>query len=132
MCVPQQPSALCVHQEVNICHMIPRSDPSKVWCVGYISNNLMLLFTPYLVSDLIGSINVQNIFISSSCMSSASLKRNKATVVVNELFLDKLITICDMIKRNELDVGNVVFDILAKTVFKFLCFILFLSMSNPS
>ena len=41
-------------------------------------------------------------------------------------------TICDMIKRNESDVGNVVFEILAKTVFKFLCFILFLALSNPS
>ena len=33
--------------------------------------------------------------------------------------------ICDMIKRNESDVGDVVFEILSKTVFKFLCFILF-------
>ena len=32
--------------------------------------------------------------------------------------------ICDMIKRNESDVGHIVFEILAKTVFKFLCFIL--------
>ena len=40
--------------------------------------------------------------------------------------------ICDMIKRNESDVGNVDFEILAKTVFKFLCFILFLALSNPS
>ena len=41
--------------------------------------------------------------------------------------------ICDMIKRNESDVGDVVFEILAKTVFKFLCFILFLpALSNPS
>ena len=40
--------------------------------------------------------------------------------------------ICDMIKRNESDVGDVVFEILAKTVFKFLCFILLLAMSNPS
>ena len=34
----------------------------------------------------------------------------------------------DMIKRNESDVGNVAFEILAKTVFKFLCFILFLAL----
>ena len=40
--------------------------------------------------------------------------------------------ICDMIKRNESDVGNVVFEILAKTVLKFLCYILFLALSNPS
>ena len=30
---------------------------------------------------------------------------------------DKII--CDMIKRNESDIGDVVFEILAKTVFKF-------------
>ena len=41
-------------------------------------------------------------------------------------------SICDMIKRNESDVGDVVFEILAKTVFKFLCFIVFLALSNPS
>ena len=40
--------------------------------------------------------------------------------------------ICDMIKRNESDVGNAVFEILAKTVFKFLCFILILALTNPS
>ena len=40
--------------------------------------------------------------------------------------------ICDMIKRNESDVGEVVFEILAKTVVKFLCFILFLALSNPT
>ena len=40
--------------------------------------------------------------------------------------------ICDMIKRNESDVGHIVFEILAKTVFKFLCFILFLALTNPS
>ena len=39
---------------------------------------------------------------------------------------------CDMIKRNELDVGGAVFEILAETVFKFLCFILFLALTNPS
>ena len=38
--------------------------------------------------------------------------------------------ICD--KRNESDVGDVVFEILTKTVFQFLCFILFLALSNPS
>ena len=42
------------------------------------------------------------------------------------------IFICDMIKRNELDVGHIVFEILAKTVFKFLCFILLLSLTNSS
>ena len=43
-----------------------------------------------------------------------------------------LLSICDMIKRNESDFGHIVFEILAKTVFKFLCFILFLALSNPS
>ena len=38
----------------------------------------------------------------------------------------------DMIKRNESDVRDVVFDILAKIVFKFLCFIMFLALSNLS
>ena len=38
----------------------------------------------------------------------------------------------DMIKRNESDVDNVVFEILAKTVFKFLCFVLFLALTNSS
>ena len=42
------------------------------------------------------------------------------------------IVICDMIKRNESDVGHIVFEILAKTVFKFLCFILFLALTNSS
>ena len=44
------------------------------------------------------------------------------------------VTLCDMIKRNESDVGRIVFEILAKTVFKFLCFILFLHcqiLHNP-
>ena len=39
---------------------------------------------------------------------------------------------CDMIQRNESDVGHIVFEILAKTVFKFLCSILFLALSNLS
>ena len=42
------------------------------------------------------------------------------------------VIICDMIKRNESDVGFIAFEILANTVFKFLCFILFLALSNPS
>ena len=35
----------------------------------------------------------------------------------------------DMNKKNESDVGDVVF---AKSGFKFLCFILFLALSNPA
>ena len=43
-----------------------------------------------------------------------------------------ILVICDMITRNESDVGDVVFEILANTVFKFLCFIMFLALSNNS
>ena len=56
---------------------------------------------------------------------------NKIPQNVNIVLLN-LMNICDMIKRKESDVGDVVFEILAKTVFKFLCFILFLALSNPS
>ena len=38
---------------------------------------------------------------------------------------------CDRIKRNESDVGHIVFEILQK-MFKFLCFILFLALTNSS
>ena len=37
-----------------------------------------------------------------------------------------------MIKRNESDVGDIGFEILAKTVFQFLCFILLLALTNSS
>ena len=40
--------------------------------------------------------------------------------------------ICDMIKGNESDVANIVFEKLAKKVFIFLCFILFLALADPS
>ena len=39
---------------------------------------------------------------------------------------------CDMIKGNESDVANIVFEILGKTAFKFLCLILFLALTNLS
>ena len=46
---------------------------------------------------------------------------------------DIVFEICDMIKGNESDVGDIVFEILAKkVVFKFLCFILFLALINVS
>ena len=35
------------------------------------------------------------------------------------MFFHIIETICDMIKRNESDVGDVVYEIWAKTVFKF-------------
>ena len=54
-------------------------------------------------------------------------------IAVIKSMLDYFGQICDMIKMNESDVGDVVFEILAKTVFKFLCFILFLiALSNPT
>ena len=54
----------------------------------------------------------------------------KRFVKTNDSFKLHLILNCDMIKRNESDVGNVVLEILAKTMFKFLCFILFLALSK--
>ena len=39
---------------------------------------------------------------------------------------------CDMIKRNELDVGHIGFEILPKTMFKFLCSKLFLALTTSS
>ena len=39
---------------------------------------------------------------------------------------------CDMIKRNESDVGDIDFEILAKKVFRLFCFILFLASTNSS
>ena len=53
-------------------------------------------------------------------------------VVYHRVNIQSLIVICDMIKMNESDVGNIVFEILAKTVFKFLCFTMFLSLANSS
>ena len=50
---------------------------------------------------------------------------------INDIFR-VYFNIYDMIMRNESDVGDVDFEILAKTVFKFVCFILFLALSNPS
>ena len=38
----------------------------------------------------------------------------------------------DMIKMNESDVGDIGFEILAKAVFQFLCFILFLALTNEA
>ena len=38
--------------------------------------------------------------------------------------------ICDMIKRNESDVGDIVFEIMAKIVFKSFRFILFIALTN--
>ena len=66
------------------------------------------------------------------------IKRNESDVghIVFEILAKTvfkfLCFICDMIKRNESDVRDVVFEILAKTVFNFVCFILFLALSNPS
>ena len=57
---------------------------------------------------------------------------SKISINVTQYEPFRKLIICDNIKRNESDVGNVVFEILAKTVFRFLCFIMFLASSNPS
>ena len=89
------------------------NDPVKSWLVYaylYLPNWSILLRIP---------INVRP---SRSTTSSFSANKNK---ILN-------IWICDMIKRNESDVGDIGFEILAKTVFQFLCFILCLSLTNSS
>ena len=43
-----------------------------------------------------------------------------------------LFTICDMIKGNESDVGNIDFELQATRGDKFLCFTLFLNLKNCS
>ena len=52
-------------------------------------------------------------------------------IVFNFLSITEMV-ICDMIKGNESDVANIVFKILAKKDFKFLCFILFIALLNGS
>ena len=52
--------------------------------------------------------------------------------IKNKRMVDGNKQICDMIRRNESDVGDIGFEILAKTVFQFLCFILFLALTNSS
>ena len=56
--------------------------------------------------------------------------RGESTVIKSYSY-STVKVICDMIKRNESDVRDVVFEILETTVFKS-CFILFLALSNPS
>ena len=56
----------------------------------------------------------------------------KSLIIPIKIKVKQFKHICDIIKRNESDVGDVVFELLAKTVFKFLCYILFLALSNPS
>ena len=55
--------------------------------------------------------------------------------MVNIIVIVTIITtfqICDMIKRNESDVGNIDFELQAKRGDKFLCFTLFLNLKNCS
>ena len=62
-------------------------------------------------------------------------KGNPLLAAILKYFLEVInlsVYICDMIKRNESDVSHIVFEILAKTVFKFLCIILFLALANSS
>ena len=51
---------------------------------------------------------------------------------INIFFKQILKVNCDMINRNESDVGDIGFEILAKRVLNFLCFILFLALTNYS
>ena len=73
---------------------------------------------------MLGSLLYANVAHSSCC------KPNHPDDVVPNKYNVIAFTIC--IKRHESDVGHVVFEILAKPVFKFLCFILFLASTNPS
>ena len=61
---------------------------------------------------------------------SPSAHQYFAVVIVEPFVFILYVYICDMIKRNESDVGHIVFEILAKTAFKFLCFILFLAFTK--
>ena len=65
-------------------------------------------------------------------MQKSSIIRIKVTSKSGVFGSGIVHTICDMIKRNESDVSHIVFEIMAKTVFKFLCFILFLAVTNSS
>ena len=58
-------------------------------------------------------------------------KQGLCTLAADKTVIPSDLDICDMIKGNESDVGIFVFEILAKTVFKFLCFILFSALTNP-
>ena len=51
-------------------------------------------------------------------------------LLLMNIFLWK--SICDMIKGNESDVGNIDFELQAKRGDKFLCFTLFLKLKNCS
>ena len=49
---------------------------------------------------------------------------------MHTLFFTKSFIICDMIKGNESDVGNIDLELQAKRGDKFLCFTLFLNLKN--
>ena len=53
-------------------------------------------------------------------------------MISNDIKITAFKHICDMIKRNESDVRDIVFEIMAKTVFKFFCFVLFITLANSS
>ena len=76
--------------------------------------------------------------VGASTYTCDAIKQNESELEKNKNKFFILIVchdsraIRDMIKSNESDVGDAVFEILTKTMFKFLCFILFLALSNPS
>ena len=72
---------------------------------------------------------IQNTFVTTSSRSQFKMLQKMLQKMSQ---MHNSILICDMIKRNESDVGNSDFDILAKSVFKFLYFILFIALINSS
>ena len=52
--------------------------------------------------------------------------------VISPKIINTEVYICDMIKGNESDVGNIDFELQAKKGDKFLCFTLFLKLKNCS
>ena len=66
------------------------------------------------------------------CKRKRKRKSLGIEVVLRPTLIYISVPICDMIKRNESDVGDIDFEILAKTVFKFFCFTLFLASTNCS
>ena len=59
---------------------------------------------------------------------------NKSEIYSDRLIIQQFLTvsICDMIKGNESDVGNIDFELQAKRGDEFLCFSLFLNLKNCS
>ena len=67
------------------------------------------------------------LYVSDTICVSAQDRTGSAEAPVAAQLMHVLI--CDMIKRNESDVGDIVFELVAKTIFIFFCFILFLVLA---